>query len=105
MVFFSSVVRQKRMKFFRNVEVSACRLWEVDQILLCLTLKRLAREGSANCVAYSSVTASNADATETAGLKLPLNSLIFLETFLAPTFPSEYRGCGSLESKSAAPQL
>ena len=53
------------------------------------TLKRLALEGSVNCVAYSSVTSSNADATETAGVETSLNSLIFLETFLAPTFPKQ----------------
>ena len=35
------------------------------------------------------MTSSNADATETAGVETSLNSLIFLETFLAPTFPKQ----------------
>ena len=93
MVLFSSVVHQKRMKFYRHVEVSGCRVWGVNQILFCLTrwetLKRLALEGSVNCVAYSPVTSSNADATETARVETSLKSLIFLETFLAPTFPEQ----------------
>ena len=82
----------KKMEFFRHVEVLACRVWEVDQILflsLVETLERLALEGRVNCVAYSSVTSSNADATETAGVETSFKSLIFLETFLTPTFPKQ----------------
>ena len=53
------------------------------------TLKRLTLEVSVICVAYWSVTSSNADATETAGVETSLKSFIFLDTFLAPTFPKQ----------------
>ena len=38
---------------------------------------------------WRKLTSSNADATETAGVETSLNSLIFLETFLAPIFPKQ----------------
>ena len=89
MVFFSSVLSQKKIEIIqarRSFGLSC--LGSGSNPFFCLTrwetLKRLALEGSVNCVAYSSVTSNNADATETVGVETSLNSLMFSETFLAP---------------------
>ena len=91
MVFFSSVVHQKRMKSFSHVKILGLGKGSNSFFCLtrCKTLKRLALESSVICVAYSSVTSRNVDSTETAGVETSLDSLIFLETFLAPSFPKQ----------------
>ena len=75
---------------------------------ICLTrwetVKRLVLESSVIWLAYSFVTSNNADATE-AGVETSLTSLIFLGTFLDPTFPKQISWFFCLESKSTALHL
>ena len=72
MVFFSSVVNQKNevLEARRSFDLpglgSGSNPFFSDSLR---TFRRLALEGSVNCVACSSVTSSNVDAIETAGLK------------------------------------